>query len=242
MKPSNLTRSIIRAIVNDRPYTIRGCELHRPRVQRCRSIQPRHAFTQKRNFFGLGGAIQTSQSIFQNAKPTSPNLERALGKLSDLVKARRSNSRFPPENEIVDAFRSIFASRLKSPRHLTRNEVNLATEAFIHLQERSHLLTGDGKTALLEDDLNNVMLALASSTGRDRYRSDARVLATYIFEALRDPSTHPEEYLSKLGKQQVRGSLLATYITVLSKTGSAQDALDLLRKSWGSLERTSLPI
>lgn len=242
MKTSNLTRNVFRALLNDRPYTIRGCEQQRPRSQRCKYIPPRYLHHQKRHFFGLGFSSPVSHSIFQDAKPASPNLERALGKLSDLVKARRSHSRFPPENEIVDAFRSIFASRLKSPRHLTRNEVNLATEAFIHLQERSHLLTGDGKTALLEEDLNNVLLALASSTGRDRYRSDARVLATYIFEALRDPSTHPEEYLSKLGKQQVRGSLLATYITVLSGTGSAHDALDLLRKSWGSLERTSLPI
>lgn len=242
MKTSNLTRSIIRAILNDRPYIIRGCELHGPRVQRCKPIQPRYHYTQKRNFFGLGGAASTSQSIFQNAKPASPNLEHALGKLSDLVKARRSNSRFPPESEIVNAFRVVFASRLKSPRHLTRNEVNLATEAFIHLQERSHLLTGDGKTALLEDDLNNVLLALASSTGRDRYRSDARVLATYIFEALRDPSTSQDEYLSKLSKEQVSGSLLATYITVLSSTGSSHDALDLLRRSWGATERTSLPV
>lgn len=242
MRASNLTRSIIRSILNDRPYLIRGCEQHRPRVPRGKSTQPRFECLQKRHFFGLGGAIPVSQSIFQDAKPASPNLQRALGKLSDLVKARRSNSRFPPESEIVDAFRIVFASRLKSPRHLTRNEVNLATEAFIHLQERSHLLTGDGKTALLKDDLNNVLLALATSTGRDRYRSDARVLATYIFEALRDPSTSRDEYLSKLGKEQVRGSLLATYITVLSSTGSSHDALDLLQRSWGSSERTSLPI
>lgn len=242
MKASSLTRSVFRAILSDRPYAIRGCEQQRPRSQRCKFPQPRYNHHQRRHFFGFGSSSHVPHSIFQDAKPASRNLERALGKLSDLVKARRSNSRLPPDSEIVDAFRIIFASRLKSPRHLTRNEVNLATEAFIHLQERSHLLTGDGKTALLEDDLNNVLLALASSTGRDRYRSDARVLATYIFEALRDPSTNPEEYISKLGKQQVRGSLLATYITVLSKTGSAHDALDLLRKSWGSSERTSLPI
>ncbi|KEF52093.1 uncharacterized protein A1O9_11719 [Exophiala aquamarina CBS 119918] len=242
MKASSLTRSVFRAILNDRPYAIRGCEEPRQRTQRYRLIQPRYNYLQTRHFFGFGSHSQVSHSLFQDAKPASPNLERALGKLSDLVKARRNNSRFPPENEIVDAFRYIFASRLKSPRHLTRNEVNLATEAFIHLRERSRLLIGDGKTTLLEDDLNNVLLALASSTGRDRYRSDARVLATYIFEALRDPSTNPQDYLSKLGKQQVRGSLLATYITVLSTTGSARDALDLLRKSWGSSERTSLPI
>ncbi len=74
--------------------------------------------------------------------------------------------------------------RVDSPRRLTRNEVFLATEAFKHLQERGHILGPEAKTSLSEEDLHNVLLALASSTGQDRFRTDARILATQVFDAL----------------------------------------------------------
>lgn len=240
MRSSNLTRCVFRAILTNRPYVIRECS-------RLNALRPRpHVFApvynppQKRSFFGLN--IGFGQTSLQGAKGTPANIELALSKLVDVVRARRSHSRFPPDSEIVDAFRFIFASRIESPRRLTRNEAFLATEAFRHLQERGHVLSGDAG-GLSEEDLDNVLLALATSTGRDRFRTDARILATLVFEALKSRSAVKDLDLpSEHGKHPAKGSLLVTYITVLSKTGSALDALELLRKSSQSAERVSLPL
>jgi hypothetical protein len=145
---------------------------------------------------------------------------------------------------VVKAFRFLFASRVEKPRRLTRNEVFLATEAFQHLKERGHVLEGEETSILTEDDLTNVLLSLATSTGRDRFRTDARILATQVFDALRQrPGAVDSSEAPPTAKYDaIRGSLLVTYIVVLSKTGSAQEALELLRKSAEASERSSLPI
>ncbi|KIW93347.1 uncharacterized protein Z519_05952 [Cladophialophora bantiana CBS 173.52] len=242
MKFSHLTRSVFRAILANKPYTIRDCQRAIGRTQFSQYARTSYHFHQKRHLFGLnfGGARQG----FQGARSTPANVELALSKLVDLVKARRSQSRLPPENEVVDALRFLFTSRIEAPRRLTRNEVFLATEAFKHLQERGHIFTEDNKTGLSEEDLDNILLALASATGHDRFRTDARILATLVFDVLKNLSTRAEdlEVPVEQGRRRAQGSLLLTYITVLSKTGSAQDALELLRKSPNNSERSSLPM
>ncbi|KAL2435395.1 Complex I intermediate-associated protein 84, mitochondrial [Exophiala dermatitidis] len=244
MKSSNLTRSVFRAILSNRPYlpVSRNCERRFGRRVPHRSSAATYNLHQRRGLFGLN--FGNAENSFHGARSTPANVERALSKLVDVVRARRTDSRLPPEEQIVDAFRFLFASQVESPRPLTRNEVFLATEAFKHLQERGHILSGDPKTSLSEEDLENVLLALASSSGRERFRTDARTLATYIFDALKEnfgaaadlrpPSEH--------GQYPARESLLATYITVLSSTGSSHDALELLRQYPESSERYSLPL
>jgi hypothetical protein len=244
MKSSHLTRGVFRAILANQPYVVRGCRRALGTRTKPLSNHPRTAYAlhQKRHLFGIN--FGTTRKGFEGARGSAANVELALGKLVDLVRARRSQSRIPPENEVVDAFRFLFASMVESPRRLTRNDVFLATEAFKHLQERGHILGSDPKTNLSEEDLRSVLLALASSTGHDRFRTDARILATQVFDALKDRSAtaqdidHPVDH----GRHDARGSLLVTYITVLSKTGSAEEALDLLRKSPTSSERASLPM
>ncbi|OQV00184.1 Pentatricopeptide repeat-containing protein [Cladophialophora immunda] len=246
MKFSHLTRSVFRAILANKPYTIRGCQSVIGRRTLSQYTRTSYHFHHRRHLFGLnfGGARQG----FQGAKSTPANVELALSKLVDLIRARRSQSRLPSDNEIIDALRFLFTSRIETPRRLTRNEVFLATEAFKHLQERGHVLTEDTKTSLSEEDLDNILLALASATGHDRFRTDARILATLVFDALKDwpraaGAAEDLELPVQQGQhQRAQGSLLLTYITVLSKTGSAQDALELLRKSPNNSERASLPM
>ncbi|KIX03936.1 uncharacterized protein Z518_07489 [Rhinocladiella mackenziei CBS 650.93] len=242
MKSSNLTRSVFRSILANRPYGVQECQRRAGRRAGPHILAPTYNVYQIRGLFGLnfGGAHQS----FHGAKATSTNIELALSKLVDLVRAKRINSRSPPNDQIVGALRFLFASRIESPRRLTRNEVFLVTEAFKHLQERGHVLSGDERTSLSEEDLDNVLLALASSTGRDRFRTDARILATLVFEALKKRTGQVESLDPPLehGQHPPRGSLLVTYITVLSKTGSAHQALELLRKSSMSSDRDSLPM
>ncbi|OAL28847.1 hypothetical protein AYO20_09327 [Fonsecaea nubica] len=243
MKCSHLTRSVFRAIIANKPYAIRDCQRVIGRRPAYQSPCTTYHFYQRRHLFGLnfGGARQG----FEGAKSTPANVELALSKLVDLIRARRSQSRLPPDNEVVDALRFLFTSRIESPRRLTRNEVFLATEAFKHLQERGHIFMEDTKTSLSEEDLDNILLALASATGHDRFRTDARILATLVFDALKDrPGAANDTHvpIQPSGHHRAPGSLLLTYITVLSRTGSAQDALELLRKSPNALDRASLPM
>ncbi|EXJ92937.1 hypothetical protein A1O3_01493 [Capronia epimyces CBS 606.96] len=242
MKSSNLTRSVFRAILSNKPYLARDCQ--RRLGSRLPQHFPAYRYTvhQRRGFLGLnlGGADKG----LRGARSTPTNVELALSKFVDVVRARRTSSRFPPDEEIVDAFRFLFATRIESPRPLTRNEVFLANEAFRHLQERGHILSGDEKTSLTEEDLENVLLALASSSGRDRFRTDARILATHVFDSLKERFTAAEELRvsSEHGKHPTRGSLLASYITVLATTGSSHDALELLRQSPERSEDHSLSL
>ncbi|KAK5205202.1 hypothetical protein LTR41_009051 [Exophiala xenobiotica] len=242
MKTSHLTRNVFRAITANRPYVVRECQRRLATRTRPQVLAPSYKSHQKRSLFGLNfGAEPTT---LEGAKSSPANIERALVRLVDLVRARRTHSRLPPDDQVADAFKYFFASKVEAPGRLTRNEAFLATEAFRHLQERGHILSGDEKTGLSEEDLENVLLALATSTGRDRYRSDARILATVVFEALqtRSGAVDDHELPPEAGHQAIKPSLLVTYITVLSKTGSAPDALELLRRSPQSSERTSLPM
>lgn len=242
MRSSNLTRSVFRAILRNKPYIARDCQRRLGRWTPQQFVATPYTLHQRRGLFGLN--IGGPDKSFRGARTTPANVELALSKLVDVVRACRTNSRLPPYEQIVDAFRFLFATRVDSPRPLTRNEVFLATEAFKHLQERGHILSGDEKTSLSEEDLENVLLALASSTGRDKFRTDARILATYVFDSLKERFGVAEELTvpSKHGQQPARGSLLVAYITVLAKTGSAYDALRLLRQSPQRSERHSLPM
>ncbi|KIW41166.1 uncharacterized protein PV06_06748 [Exophiala oligosperma] len=242
MKSSNLTRSVFRAILANRPYIVRDCQRRIGSNSRPHILPTTFCLSQKRDFFGL--TFAGGQKTLVGAKNTNANIEAALLRLIDLVKARRSHSRLPSDEEVADAFKFFFASRVATPGRLTRNEIFLVTEAFKHLQERGHILSGEEKSGLSEEDLENVLLVLASSTGRDRYRSDARILATVVFEALqtRSGAVDDVELPPEAGHQAVKPTLLVTYITVLAKTGSAQDALELLRRSAQSTERASLPM
>ena len=242
MKSSHLSRSVFRAILAGRTYAVRDCQRALKRKPLSPTGRATPHFQQKRQFFGI--AFGSGRIGFAGAQPTASNVEAALVILVDLVRARRSQSRTPLPNKIVDAFRFLFVSRIETPRRLTRNEVFLVTETFKYLQERGHILGPDEKTSLSQEDLFNVLRALESYTDRDRFRTDVQVLATYVFDALKDTSETQDNVSPPVeqARNTIPGSLLDTYITVLSKTGSAKDALDLLRKSTEASDRASLPM
>lgn len=176
---------------------------------------------------------------FEGAKNTPGNLELALGKLVDLVRARRTESRLPPEEQLIDAFRFLFASRLESQRGLTRNEIFLATETLKHFEERGLVLASGGTPSLSKDDLHDVLGALAQVSGRDKFRTDTRILASMIFQDLHgDAQGPPGSTKTSSASEQY----LPTYIAVLSKTGSAREARDLLLNSSFAHAESSLPM
>jgi len=151
----------------------------------------------------------------EGARPTPKNFEAAIGKLVDLLRARKSRSRTPSHEELVDALRFLFTARYESRHALTRNEVFLATETFRHLQERD-LVLSEHAGSMTDGDLLTILETLALPTPKDRFRSDTRSLAELVRSSqARHPGTTSAE------SEQA-------YITILASTGSAVEAKDEL--------------
>jgi len=112
----------------------------------------------------------------EGSRTTPKNVEVAIGRLVDLLKAKKSRSRPPTNEELTDALKFLFAARAQNGVSLTRNEVFLATESYKHLQERDLILT-DNAGSLTADDLTSILSALALQSPKERFRSDVRALA-----------------------------------------------------------------
>lgn len=152
-------------------------------------------------------------------KATAKNQEAAIGKLVDLLRARKSRARPPPHDELADALGFLFKARLEQARPLTRNEVFLATETFRYLQERD-LVLSDNPGSLAKRDLISILTALAVPSPKERFRSDIRALA----ELVKDSVGANEETFH---------AIAPAYVTILARTGSAGEA-------WIQLEALSI--
>jgi hypothetical protein len=123
----------------------------------------------------------------------------------------------------------IIRHRDQATTRLSRSDVYLLTEAFAYIQE--HKAQDDvGSDVLLPNtDLQQALSTLASSSGKDKFRSDAKALAFMLFSELRqrtDVSGHAAESPASLNL-----AVAATYISVLSSTGGAREARDILMNS-----------
>lgn len=224
---SNLTRAVFRAIVANRPYVVAECRRHVHRSNPLYMPQPSLRQPQRRALF-TAILSSTMNRGFKGAKPTAKNLELALGKLVDLVRARRTRSRAPSDEELIDAFKFVFGARLEVQRRLTRNEIYLTTEAFKHFQESGLLRDDLDKPSLTKADLDMVLSALAIPSEKEKFRTDTKALASLVFNALPTVGT---QVGTETQIQEGSQSILPIYIQVLAKTGSAMEALDLLRTS-----------
>jgi tetratricopeptide (TPR) repeat protein len=225
-----LTRQLFRAILTNRSYRIPGCPL-RPIVPKQHDHVRSFNTSQSRQIFGLSfGAPARS---FEGAKATSANVEAALSKLVDLLKSKRTRSRQPSDEELVDAFRFLFTTRADRSKPLTRNEAFLATETFNHLRSKELILSEISKVSLTTQDLQNVLLALAAPAGGEIYRSDYQALAKAVFDIVRQyPDLDPlvSAGFSTSG-DGLRNHFFESYATVLARTGSARKALDMVRNA-----------
>jgi len=158
------------------------------------------------------GSGKTTKSL-EGARPTPKNFELAIEKLVDLLRAKKSRSRTPPHEELVDALRFLFTARYQGRQPLLRNEVFLATETFKHLQERD-LVLSEYPGSMTEADLLIILDTLALPTPKERFRSDTRLLA----ELVRGSLTRLAGATSAESEQ--------AYVTILARTGSASEAKD----------------
>lgn len=169
--------------------------------------------------------MASSLRSLAEAKNTPENLEKALGCLVDLVRARRSQSKPPPPANVLDSLRFLFQSHLDAERRFTRNEVYLASEAFKHLDEISPDLSPEDSARITTKDLRFALTSLANSRDQERFRSDTSAFARLLFQQLRERDNG-----EGLGPDNITWRT-RTYIDILSSTGSAIEARDFLLES-----------
>lgn len=212
-KSSHLTRSVFRALIANRPYVPAECLRLSPHTTSPRvlpSWQNGINHQQRRGLFGfLTGEAPVPRKL-SGEKASNKNLEVAIGKLVDLLRARKVRARPPTHDQLVDALKFLFQARLDHQQPLTRNEVFLATETFKYLQERD-LVSSENAGSLSPQDLGLILKTLALPSPKERFRSDLRALAESVKE-------------SAAGKEDSIPDFHPAYITVLARSGSAEDA------------------
>jgi hypothetical protein len=173
-----------------------------------------------------------------HAQNTPVNVEKALTVLVDLMRSRRTRSKLPTQSDIIEAFNFLFQSRFEVPRRFSRNEIYLATEAFKYLQEQRETVGGGQADVLSEEDIYNALAALALDTSKERFRSDEKALAYMMFQEVRGRSV--DEDSLGLENDRTNGKPVTdTFVSVLSSTGGAKEARQLLRES-GDFEAGSI--
>ena len=227
---SLLTRQLFRAITASRPYRIPGCPLQ-PLAHQHRRHARSFTTSQRRRIFGLslGPTLQT----LAGAKPTPANNEAALTRLVDLLNAKRKQSRPPSDEQVIDAFRFLFSTRGDGAQSLTRTEAYLANESLKYLRSKDRVLNDAHAASLTTRDLQNVLFALAAPAAREAFRSDYQALAAAVFDLLRQ---HPEpspllSAETSNAEEGLPNQFFESYITVLARTGSALQAMAMLREA-----------
>lgn len=226
---SSLTRNVFRAIVANEPYCITTCSRKLPRWRSRALAAPTVPSPQCRSLFGLSPQLPVRSVT--DSKSTPLQAERAAEVLVGLVQAQRDQTRPPPMKDIARAFNTILHYQYQARTRLSRSDIHLLTEGFSYLQEHKfNEETDTDQQVLLSDaDLQQGLSALASSLGKEKFRSDAKALAFMLFSELRQRTEAP----GNAGQAPPLSDPAATetYITVLSSTGGAREAWDILRNS-----------
>ncbi len=226
---SSLTRNVFRAIIANEPYCIMTCSRRLPgwrsRALTARTIR----LPQRRSLFGLSPQPPVKTVI--DSKSTPSHVERAADVLVGLVRAQRDQTRLPPVKEIARSFNTILQYRSQARTRLSRSDIYLLTEGFSYMQE--HKFNDETDTGLQvlfsEADLLQGLSVLASSLGKDKFRSDAKALAFMLFSELRQRTEAPRNAAESPTLSD--SAVSETYITVLSSTGGAREAWNILRDS-----------
>jgi hypothetical protein len=224
---SSLTRNVFRAVIANEPYCITTCSRRLPKWRRRPFSQPLVPSAQCRSLFGLS-AQPAVRTVLEN-KSTPSNVERARDVLVGLVRAQRDQTQLPSVHQIVLAFNIVLQSRNQVPARLSRSEIYLLTEGFRYIQDHKANDIGDVDVLLSDEDLQQGLSLLASSSGKDKFRSDSKALAFMLFSELRhriDAAAKSVE--APTGSEPV---VKETYISVLSSTGGAREAWEILTTS-----------
>lgn len=193
---------------------------------------------QSRTFFGFPVQPAPRKILENNTRPS--HVEKATNVLLGLVRAQRDHTQLPPVRQIVQAFNTVIQHRNKVSGSLSRSDTYLLTEGFKYIEDQKSKEGKDANQLLSEVDLQQGLFSLASSSGKEKFRSDSKTLAYMLFSELRQRRTSPGDILED---PAVPEPLAAAYITILSSTGGAKEAWETLRKSTeGDMQKNWLQV
>lgn len=216
---SVLTRRLFQAIVANRPYHSASCPLRTITTTPPNGHSRRHDARQqqRRGLFGI--AIGSMRPEHAGSRSGTKNVETALEKLSDYIHAKKTRSRPPPHQELVEALRFFVSARNNADQGLIRNELYLVSETAQYLIQEKWVSDNDAPRTLDATDLLTLMGVLRHPTpGSGLHRNDIQELAAVLNVEL--------NYHDGTAEQ---GQVLLA--SALANSGAAEKALRLLQQS-----------
>lgn len=148
--------------------------------------------------------------------------------MMNLVRALDERTRPPPPPVLAHAFMTFIEERLEDPGILTRNQAQFLSTTFEYLLDKNALSGKRATKNLLEmKDLEDTLTALAQS----RCDRDAMDVVNSLAETIFRHVCHRIERVTPPYEDPSLG-VLQPYISVLSSSGSAHEALDIVESYW----------
>ncbi len=230
---SSLTRRVFRAIIANEPYCTTISSRRLPRWRSPLLTQPTVRSAPYRSLFGLSSR-EAARNVLEN-NSTQSNVQKATDVLIGLVRAQRDQTQLPAVQQVARAFNIVIQSRnpnsasSANTANLSRNDTYLLMEGLKYIKDHTFTEVGDVDPFLSDADLQQGLSALASSSGKEKFRSDSKALAYMLFSELRQRrTTLRETFEAPTILEPLAGT---AFITILSSTGGAKEAWDILKNS-----------
>ncbi|KAL4901940.1 hypothetical protein BDW74DRAFT_68458 [Aspergillus multicolor] len=221
---SQLTRRVLRAILNNEPLSFSQCRNLRP--SRSQRVTSGRSYVQRRGLFA-----------FNFKPPTAPSSsilpsEVGLKPMRDLGVSLRNRSRQPDADTLAKAFQDFFEARAMEPGVITQFQAQLVSTTWYHLRSLEGTLEPeDWQRVFSDENLENVLYVLSKAECLSWARGEVRLLARSVFHALcEDPG---------LRRDPVSQLAILSYIDIQALNGDPAEARRVVEEFWSRLSSES---
>ncbi|KAL1953264.1 hypothetical protein VTO42DRAFT_3326 [Malbranchea cinnamomea] len=207
---SQLTRGVLQAIVDSRPYFHSRCRRKTSALFSSHKRGNQSQLPPRRQFFGFA----SPSAQVDKTKSTDDGTKQMM----DLVHAINQRLRPPPFFAVARAFKTFIESRLEAPGTLSRNQVQFLILTFQHLlQDPYKSTTGSVRSALEPSNIENALNLLSRAKCEPDALELVNQFAKLLFQQLR-------EELETRTLLQPSVEAICDYAAILSSTGSSIEA------------------
>ncbi|KAF3760876.1 hypothetical protein M406DRAFT_296350 [Cryphonectria parasitica EP155] len=229
---SSLSRRVCRQLVASHGFTSPACALSAPghTSLSLRPTRPRH-----------GSLTHLSRRTFMNMWKKEPREVKQAGfepgftTFVDFRAHSVEGTRLPSDEELVQAFRAFFDSKLTHRRAVNSSEAFVARLVLEHLQSIK-----TEELALTHQDLQKALGAIATPRSKGISRDHSEI-ATILYDGIKATRTgsknlRPEED----ARQEINSADLELYITALTRFGGSRKASQVLSSLQGFMRHSKL--
>ena len=187
------------------------------------------------NSYVATGSKTTSRSLFgftrkKKSETVASNIDPGLDQMMNLVRSLKNKERPPPLSESLEAFKSFFAARRKTPTPVEEYQASVAMQTFKYIKENNANEDGFG---LSKEELQFALRSLTYG-GRDQDHKFRIEFAFLLFEEilLRKRVMGQEDGPVSAGKKST-----VYFIQILTQCRESLRAREFVEKYWrGDLE------